>query len=118
MPSNFSWSGQPHGGGGPHGHARASNPLVNYELSGTVRWLDVELERIVVGVQETDGHAGVFRGQDVTVDLEAARLAAGPMDELVPGTRVRIKLRLRRDLGSRLPDLLPALSVGVLPAAA
>ena len=66
---------------------------------------------MVVGVLETDGHAGVFQGQDVTVDLEAARLAAGTIGDLLPGTHVHVKLRMPRELHGRVPDLLHALSV-------
>jgi len=102
---------QPHIGSGSHSHGRSANPLVNYELAGPVRWLDVDLERMVVGVEETDGHAGAFQGRDVTVDLEAAHVFGGTIHDLVPGAQVRVKTRLRRDLGGTLPDLLPAHSV-------
>lgn len=110
-------SGQPNLGTGPHSDPRSTNPLVNYELSGTVRWLDLELERMVVGVRKTDGHAGMFQGRDVTVDLKVARVHGGSIEELVPGSQVKVKLRLPRELDGKLPDLLPALSVTVLPAA-
>lgn len=116
-PNSLNRPGQPNLGTGPHSSGRSPNPLVNYELSGTVRWLDAALERIVVDVRETDGHAGVFQGQDVTVDLECARVHGGDVADLLPGTAIRIKCRLPRELDGRLPDLLPALSVTVLPAA-
>ena len=115
MPLNSSnSSGRPHVGGGSHSHARSTNPLTNYEITGTVRWLDTELERIVIDVRGTDGHAGVFHEQDVTVDLETARLRGAHLPELVPGTPVRVKLRLPRRLGARPPGLLPAVSLTVL----
>lgn len=109
---------QPHIATGDHSPGHSSNPLVNYELSGQVRWLDVALQRMVVGVRKTDGHAGVFLGQDVTVDLEAARVHGGEIGDLMPGTDVRVKLRLQRDLGPTMPELLEAHSVTVEPAAA
>lgn len=92
----------------------AANPLVNYELTGAVRWLDVPLERIVLAVRDTDGHAGSFLGSNVTVDLELARLGEHALGDLVPGTELHVKLRMPRDLGHPLPDLLQALSVAVL----
>lgn len=108
---------QPHIGSGAHSHGRSPNPLVNYELTGTVRWLDVDLERMVVGVRDTDGHAGAFQGRDVTVDLEAARVHGGAIGDLMPGTEVRVKTRLQRELGPQLPDLLQAHSVAIETAA-
>jgi hypothetical protein len=121
MSANFTnpnRSGRSHVGTGPRHTARSSNPLVNYEMSGTVRWLDVDLERMVLGVEGTDGHAGAFLGRDVTVDLEMARVHGASLDGLLPGTRVRVKLRLPRDLGAELPDLVAAYSVQLAEAAA
>lgn len=116
MPTNVSRQGRPNLGTGTHSPGPDANPLVNHELTGTVRWLDVDLERIVLDVRETDGHAGLFRGRDVTVDLTAARIEGASLDELVPGTEVRVRARLRRDLGASAPDPLPAASVSVQPA--
>jgi hypothetical protein len=117
MSTNFSaHPGGSHSGTGAHSAGRNPNPLVNYELAGLVRWLDVDLERVVVDVRETDGHAGVFQGRDVTVDLETARVHGAELDGLTPGTPVRVRLRLPRDLRGRIPDLLRAHSVAVVPA--
>lgn len=104
---------QPHIGSGAHSNGHSANPLVNYELLGTVRWLDAELERMVLGVRETDGHAGAFQGRDVTIDLQCARVNGGVVDDLTPGVEVRVKLRLPRDLGPAIPELLEANSVAV-----
>jgi len=106
--------GQPNLGSGSHSLGPDTNPLVNHELTGTVRWLDVELERIVLDARETDGHAGMFRGRDITVDLTAARIDGARLDELVPGTEVRVRARLPRDLGPAVPDPVPASSVAVV----
>ena len=114
MPTNVSRPGQPHGGSEPRSPGREHNPLVNHELTGIVRWLDVELERIVLAVRDTGRHAGLFRGRNVTVDLTAARVDGGHLDELVPGTTIRVRARLRRELGASAPDPLPATSVAVL----
>jgi hypothetical protein len=101
-------SGQQHEGTGSRRHPHGGDPLVNYELIGTVRWLDVELSRIVVGVDETRGHAGGFLGHDVTVDLGDAALHDATLDALTPGVRVRVKTRLPETHGARLPELVPA----------
>lgn len=101
-----------HAGSGTHHDAPATNPLVSYELTGEVRWLDVPLERIVLVVRSTNGHAGSFLGRDVTVDLSSARIHGGTLDELVPGTELHVKARLARSLHGELPDPFPALSAG------
>lgn len=62
-------AGQAHVGTGSRSPARTHNPRVEYELTGTIRWLDVDLERLVLAVEATDGHAGRFLGRDVTVEL-------------------------------------------------
>jgi hypothetical protein len=115
MPTNLSRPGRPNLGTGAHSPGPGANPLVNHELIGTVRWLDVDLERIVLDVRETDGRAGMFRGRNVTVDLTGARVDGASLDELVPGTEIRVRARLRRELGPAVPDPLPAVSVAVLP---
>jgi hypothetical protein len=112
MTTNSSpFAGRPNSGPTTHSDGRNQNPLVNYELSGTIRWLDVELERIVLAVAATDGHAGPFLGQDVSVAVGDARLHGATLRELVPGTAVTVKARLPRELGGTAPDPLPALSV-------
>ncbi|QEC49855.1 hypothetical protein FSW04_21320 [Baekduia soli] len=115
MPNSTPYPSISHLGHHAHSHARSNNPLVNYELTGEIRWLDVPLERVVLGVQQTDGHAGAFCGRDVTLDLEPARVYGGRLETLTPGTRIHVKLRLPRDLGGELPDLPSAHSVTVLP---
>lgn len=101
-------SGQHHAGTGSRRAPSAGDHLVGHELIGTVRWLDTELSRIVVGVDETHGHAGPFLGKDVTVDLQHAALHDARLAELTPGLRVRVKARLRELHGVELPDLVPA----------
>lgn len=101
-------SGQSHTGSGSRRAPSGGAPLVNHELIGPVRWLDTELRRIVVGVDETRGHAGPFLGKDVTVDLADAALHDAKLDELTPGVRVRIKTRLHDLHGVGLPELVPA----------
>jgi hypothetical protein len=114
MNSNPPRQGNPNQGAGEHSLGHSQNPLVVYEMSGTVRWLDADLDRIVLNVSDTDGHAGMFRGRDVTVDVEAARLNGVTVDGLVPGTAVRVKTHLPRNLGADVPDLVSAASVSVL----
>lgn len=101
-------SGQAHTGTGSRGSGHSHDPLVNYELTGTVRWLDEELQRVVVGVEETGGHAGPFLGQDVTVDLASAALHGAALADLTPGVRLRVKTRLHAELGRLLPELVCA----------
>lgn len=104
-------SGQQHVGTGSRNPGRDHNRRVDYELTGTIRWLDVDLERVVLAVEHTGGHAGRFLGRDVTIDLEIARLHRVSLDALLPGERVRVRARLARDLGSVLPHMVQALSV-------
>lgn len=112
--SSTNRSGRAHLGTGSRGPARTHNPLVDYELRGTVRWLDTDLERLVLSVERAGGHAGAFLGRDVTVDLEMARVHGADAAALLPGTRVDVKLRLARDLGAGLPDLVAAHAVHVV----
>lgn len=107
-------TGRPHGGTGSRTPGRTHNPRVDYELTGTIRWLDVDLERVVLTVEHAGGHAGRFLGRDVTVDLEIARLPDARLDALLPGQRARVRARLSRDLGAALPDMVQALSVELL----
>jgi hypothetical protein len=107
-------SGQNHTGTGSRRAPSAGDPLVNHELIGAVRWLDTELRRIVVGVDETRGHAGPFLGKDVTVDLGGASLHDANLDDLTPGMRVRVKARLHDVHGVHLPELIPAHAVYAL----
>jgi hypothetical protein len=107
-------SGRDHVGTGSRAPARSHNPLADHELIGTIRWLDAELERLVLDVQHADGRAGAFLGRDVTVDLEAARVHGTTVDALLPGVRVRVKARLPRDLGATPPEMVAAHAVHVL----
>ncbi len=109
-------SGQTHTGTGARRAPSGGAPLVNHELIGAVRWLDKELRRIVVGVDETRGHAGPFLGKDVTVDLSDAALHDAQLDELTPGVRVRVKTRLEDVHGVTLPELVPAHALYALSA--
>lgn len=101
-------SGQAHTGTGSHHAGHHHDPLANYELTGTVRWLDEELQRVVLGVEHTGGHAGPFLGRDVTIDLAAAALHGAALSDLTPGARLRVKTRLHTDLGTVLPELVSA----------
>lgn len=101
-------SGQAHTGNGFRKAGHHHDPLANYELTGTVRWLDEELQRVVIGVEETGGHAGPFLGHDVTVDLASAALHGTVLSDLTPGARLRVKARLHTDLGTQLPELINA----------
>ncbi len=92
----------------PHSHA-----LVNHEITGTVRWLDVDLARVVIHVEDTDSHAGRFLGTDTTVNLADAHLQGIELPELTPGVRLRVKLRLPGDQGAKVPELVDAHSVYV-----
>jgi hypothetical protein len=114
MSTNPPRHGTPNLGAGEHSLGHSTNPLVVYEVTGTVRWLDADLDRIVVGVHDTDGHAGMVLGRDVTVDVEAARLNGVTVDGLVPGTEIRVKTHLPRDLGAELPEMLTAASVSAV----
>lgn len=107
-------SGQTHAGTGSRRAPNGGEPLVNHELIGTVRWLDTELQRIVIGVDETRGHAGPFLGKDVTVDLTDAALHDATLDALTPGVRIRVKTRLHEVHGVELPELVPAHAVYAL----
>lgn len=95
-------------GGGPHTAGRSHNPTVAYELAGVVRWVDAELDRIVVHVTEAGGRAGRWLGEDVTLDLSDSRR---PDLDLLPGIAVRVRARLPRDLGASVPDPVPAVSI-------
>lgn len=107
-------SGTTHAGSGSRRGPNGGEPLVNHELIGTVRWLDLELQRIVVGVDETRGHAGPFLGKDVTVALEGAALHDTTLERLTPGLRVRVKTRLHEVHGVRVPELIPAHAIYAL----
>ncbi|MCW2957503.1 MAG: hypothetical protein JWP18_306 [Solirubrobacterales bacterium] len=114
MSTNTPQHGTPNQGAGEHSLGHSANPVVVYEVTGTVRWLDTDLDRIVVGVHDTDGHAGMFLGRDVTVDVEAARLNGVTAEGLVPGTEVRVKTHLPRSLGAELPEMLTAASISAV----
>jgi hypothetical protein len=107
-------SGQAHTGSGSRRGPNGGEPLVNHELIGAVRWLDTELKRIVVGVEETRGHAGPFLGKDVTIDLADATLHDTNLEALTPGARVRVKTRLPEVHGVDVPELVPAHGVYAL----
>ena len=98
---------------GPAGHTSGHkhNPTANYELMGAVRWYDAGSARAVVHVDETNGHAGRYLGEDVTVELAAG---ADVPHDLLPGARVRVHARMPRDLGTDAPDPIPASSVAVI----
>lgn len=98
--------GQPHSGDGEHAPGRSHNPLVAYELSGTVRWVEPD-ERFVLLVEDTNSHAGGFRGQDVTVDASDGRVDL----EVLPGLKVAVTTRLPRELEGAPPALIAAHSV-------
>lgn len=102
---------QAHPGHDSHHGGHSHDPLVNYELIGAIRWLDVELSRVVIHVEATGGHAGPFLGQDVTVDLAAATIQGAKLEDLLPGVRVRAKTRLHDDFGTALPELVEAHSL-------
>ena len=103
--------GQPHGGFGGRHPVSGHNPQASYEMTGTVRWLDAALDRIVVHVAQVNGHAGPFLDRDVTFDLAGSRR---PDAELAPGMVVRIKTRLPRELDDHVPDPVPVHSIALV----
>ncbi|MBO9532595.1 MAG: hypothetical protein J7513_06460 [Solirubrobacteraceae bacterium] len=107
-------SGHAHEGTGSRRSPRHGDPLVNHELIGTVRWLDHELSRIVLGVEETHAHAGPFLGRDVTVDVSEAALHETGLEDLTPGCRVRVKARMPEVHGAGVPELIGAHAVYAL----
>lgn len=116
MPRPSFASGNPNAGPWTHGESRARNPLVSYDIAGTVRWLDRDLGRAVVHVTEANGHAGALLGDDVTVDLRDARMSAPgrPLVSILPGNEVRLRTRLPREMPEGMPDPLPIRSAAVL----
>jgi hypothetical protein len=115
---------RPNSGAKQHSASRSHNPTVVYEIDGEVRWLDEELQRVVVHVADANGHAGALRGKDVTFGVAGARVTGGDVNadgsrdgaDLLPGVRVRVRARLPRSLDGGVPDLITAASVGMLPA--
>ena len=103
--------GRPHDGSGSRHPASGHNPRASYEMTGTIRWFDAELDCVVVHVQEANGHAGRFLDQDVTFDLSDSRR---PDAELAPGIVARIKTRLPRELDDQVPDPVPAHSIAIV----
>jgi hypothetical protein len=77
-------------------------------MTGTIRWFDAELDRLVVHVEAVNGHAGRFLDKDVTFDLTDSRR---PDSELAPGIIVTMKTRLPRDLDAHIPDPVPVHTV-------
>jgi len=109
-----------------HGAGKSQDPVVVHEVSGEIRWVDAELQRIVVHVTEAGSHAGPTLGRDLTYDLGGARIATEDADgdgrhtigDLLPGLRVRVRTRIARSLTTKVPDLLQATSVLTLPVPA
>lgn len=103
-------AGRAHQGSGSHHDRHDGDAMVGYELAGAVRWLDQGLRRIVLHVKHGGAHGGAFVGQDITVDLADAALHGAALEDLIPGTSLRVKLRLPRALATPLPELLHARS--------
>ena len=103
--------GRPHDGSGGRHPQSSHNPQASYEMTGTIRWFDAELDRIVVHVEEANGHAGAFLDQDVTFDLAGSRR---PDEALAPGIAVKLKTRLPRELDDHVPDPVPVHSVAIV----
>lgn len=102
--------GRPHDGFGSRHPVSSHNPQASYEMTGTIRWFDPELDRLVVHVEDVNGHAGPFLDKDVTFDLADSRRPDG---ELAPGIVVTIKTRLPRDLDAHIPDPVPVHTVAI-----
>lgn len=99
----------------PHTAGHDPDPTVAYDLRGTVRWLDRETQRMVLHVDDAHGRGTRLVGEDLTIAIDdgtagvdAALLADGAADALLPGASVRVKARMPRDLGMRAPDLITA----------
>jgi hypothetical protein len=106
--------GRPNLGSGTHAPGRDHNPMVAYELRGTVRWVERDGDRFVVHVTDTNGHAARFLGNDVTVEAAAGDRSG---DELLPGADARVKTRMPREIDA-LPEVVQANRVTVEAAAA
>ncbi|WP_372787972.1 hypothetical protein [Paraconexibacter sp.] len=106
-----------------HSAGRSNDPTVVHEVSGEIRWVDTDLQRIVVHVTDAGSHAGASLGQDLTFALDDAKIATQDIDgdgdrnvaDLLPGVHVRVRTRIARSRTSQVPDLLEATSVATLP---
>lgn len=107
-------SGHTHASNGSRRAGHQPDAHVSYELTGAVRWLDLELQRIVLHVDEAGAHGGQFVGSDLTVDLAEAHVHGAELSGLTPGARARVKLRLAPDLGLAVPALVTARTVYAL----
>ncbi len=109
-----------------HSAGRSRDPTVVHEVSGEIRWVDTDLQRIVVHVAEAGSHAGPTLGHDVTFSLEDARISTEDTDgdgkrtfaDLLPGVHVRVRTRIARSRTVQVPELLEATSVATFSAPA
>ena len=75
-------AGRNHIGSGSHHDRPDHDAAVGYELMGSVRWLDLDLQRVVLHVDASGAHGGAFVGTDATVDLADCAIHGASLEEL------------------------------------